>query len=77
MEKDCATKTGEGDEAVKTRSPEQVALAETIMILNDGKALELFKQALQTPAPRFVQLMESTAITGSFFATSGNRVTNN
>merc|ERR1719401_2438969 len=46
MEKSCKTKTAEWEERVKTRGEELVALAETIKILNDDDALELFKKTL-------------------------------
>merc|ERR1712151_1460550 len=43
LEKSCATKTAEWEERSKTRSEELLALADTIKILNDDDALELFK----------------------------------
>merc|ERR1711865_862069 len=46
MEKNCAAKAAEWDERCKTRSMEVEALADTIKILNDDDALELFKKAL-------------------------------
>merc|ERR1719487_720639 len=42
----CATKKDEYDVVVKTRAEEQVALAETIKVLNDDDALEMFKKTL-------------------------------
>merc|ERR1719230_325692 len=42
LSKNCETKTAEWDEVVTTRNAEQVALAETIKVLNDDEALELF-----------------------------------
>jgi hypothetical protein len=50
LEKSCATKQSEWDERSKTRTEEQLALADTIKILNDDDALELFKKTLPTPA---------------------------
>merc|ERR1719424_908289 len=47
---DCASKQKEWDEAKKTRGEELVALAETIKILNDDDALELFKKTLPSPS---------------------------
>jgi septal ring factor EnvC (AmiA/AmiB activator) len=44
LEKSCATKTAEWEERSKTRSEELLALADTIKILNDDDALELFKK---------------------------------
>jgi len=46
LDKNCATKKDEYDVVVKTRAEEQVALAETIKILNDDDALDLFKKTL-------------------------------
>jgi chromosome segregation ATPase len=57
LEKNCATKTAEWDVIVKTRSEEMVALAETIKVLNDDDALELFKKTLPSAASAsFVQV---------------------
>merc|ERR1712187_654550 len=56
MSKNCKTKSEEHDENVKLRSEELVALAETIKVLNDDDALDLFKKALPTPQASFVQL---------------------
>merc|ERR1719343_209593 len=46
LEKSCATKTAEWEERSKTRAAELVALADTIKVLNDDDALELFKKTL-------------------------------
>merc|ERR1719272_1447701 len=46
LEKGCATKQGEWDQRCKTRTEELLALADTIKILNDDDALELFKKTL-------------------------------
>merc|ERR1719352_469156 len=46
LEKGCATKTAEWEQICKTRAEELVALAETIKVLNDDDALELFKKTL-------------------------------
>merc|ERR1719420_690615 len=46
LKENCATKTKEWDEIVKSRAAELVALAETIKILNDDDALDLFKKTL-------------------------------
>jgi len=54
LEKNCGTKASEWDEIVKTRSEEMVAISETINILNDDDALELFKKTL--PSANFVQM---------------------
>jgi len=58
LDKNCATKQGEWDEIVKTRAEEQVALSETIKMLNSDDALELFKKALPSS---FIQMKVSAA----------------
>merc|ERR1719261_717405 len=57
LEKTCADKAKEFDERTKTRAEELVALADTIKILNDDDALELFKKTL--PSASFVQMRAS------------------
>merc|ERR1711862_567263 len=59
LEKNCATKTKEWEEIVKTRSEELVALADTIKILNDDDALELFKKTLPGSSASFLQFQEA------------------
>jgi len=54
LEKGCATKQAEHDENVKTRAAELLAIGDTIKILNDDDALELFKKTL--PAPSMLQM---------------------
>merc|ERR1719429_558670 len=56
LEKSCKTKTAEWEERSKTRSEELVALSDTIKILNDDDALELFKKTLPTPGSSFMQM---------------------
>jgi chromosome segregation ATPase len=56
LEKGCATKDKEYEERVKTRHQELLALAETIKILNDDDALELFKKTLPSPSLAQVQV---------------------
>merc|ERR1719352_1430060 len=46
LDSDCATKKQEFEERVKTRGEELVAIHDTIKILNDDDALELFKKTL-------------------------------
>merc|ERR1712113_115010 len=46
LEKSCATKTSEWEARSKTRAEELLALADTIKVLNDDDALDLFKQTL-------------------------------
>merc|ERR1719281_1535373 len=55
LDKDCAMKTKQHAENTKMRSEELLALADTIKILNDDDALELFKKTLPGSAS-FVQL---------------------
>jgi chromosome segregation ATPase len=55
LEKSCATKTSEWEVICKTRQEELLALAETIKILNNDDALELFKKTLPGSAS-FVQM---------------------
>jgi len=64
LEKSCSTKTAEWEERSKTRADELVALAETIKILNDDDALELFKKTLPgaSASASFVQVSSSGAI---------------
>jgi chromosome segregation ATPase len=46
LEKNCAIKTEEHAANMKLRSEELLALADTIKILNDDDALELFKKSI-------------------------------
>merc|ERR1719379_35451 len=52
--KTCAAKTKEWEARCKSRSEELLALADTIKILNDDDALELFKKTL--PGASFLQI---------------------
>merc|ERR1711933_268397 len=61
LEKSCKTKTAEWEERSKTRSEELLALADTIKILNDDDALELFKKTLPSSSASFVQMSVSSA----------------
>merc|ERR1719310_1481510 len=54
LEKNCELKKKEWAERCKMRQMELTALAETIKILNDDDALELFKKTV--PSPSFVQI---------------------
>jgi len=56
LKKDCAHKEQEQNERVKTRAEEIQALSETIKILNDDDALDLFNKTL--PKPRAVALLQ-------------------
>merc|ERR1719386_475227 len=57
--KNCALKTKEHEENMKMRGEELVALADTIKILNDDDALELFKKTLPGASASFVQMTAS------------------
>merc|ERR1719478_735045 len=50
LEKDCKTKDDEWATRQKIRAEELLAIADTIKILNDDDALELFKKTLPTPS---------------------------
>lgn len=52
----CKTKEGEHTDNVKNRADELVALSETIKILNDDDALELFKKTLPGTGSSLVQV---------------------
>eukprot|EP00408_Alexandrium_pacificum_P058861 CAMPEP_0171168296 /NCGR_PEP_ID=MMETSP0790-20130122/7638_1 /TAXON_ID=2925 /ORGANISM="Alexandrium catenella, Strain OF101" /LENGTH=707 /DNA_ID=CAMNT_0011633133 /DNA_START=59 /DNA_END=2182 /DNA_ORIENTATION=- len=57
LQKSCSSKTAEWEERQKTRADELVALAETIKVLNEDDALELFKKTLPSAASAsFVQV---------------------
>jgi len=56
LEEGCATKTQEWEEIKKTRAEELLALAETIKVLNDDDALELFKKTLPSASASFMQV---------------------
>jgi len=55
LEKSCGTKASEWEERQKLRAEELVALSETIKVLNDDDALDLFKKTLDSPSS-FVQV---------------------
>merc|ERR1712194_810117 len=59
MKKNCAEKTGIHEEEKKVRSQEVVALADTIKILNDDDALDLFKKTLPSSSSSFLQIQRS------------------
>merc|ERR1719453_2123482 len=60
LKKSCATKEAEWAIIVKSRSEEMLALADTIKILNDDDALEMFKKTLPGSSASFVQEAVST-----------------
>jgi len=55
LEKGCATKTKEWEERSKIRAEELVALADTIKVLNDDDALDLFKKTLPSASASLMQ----------------------
>jgi len=61
LEKDCATKGEEHEANQKLRSQELLALADTIKVLNDDDALELFKKTLPGASASFMQLQVTVA----------------
>jgi len=63
LEKGCTTKTAEWEARSKVRADELLALAETIKILNDDDALELFKKTLPGASASFVEIrMSATSV---------------
>merc|ERR1719405_309078 len=61
LKKSCATKADEHAANMKLRSEELLALADTIKILNDDDALELFKKTLPTASASLLQLQVTVA----------------
>jgi hypothetical protein len=59
LKKSCSTKTAEWEARSKLRADELVALADTIKVLNDDDALELFKKTLPSASASFVQMTAS------------------
>jgi len=62
LEKGCGTKTAEWEERSKVRATELVALADTIKVLNDDDALDLFKRTLPGASASFVQVKVSSSL---------------
>jgi len=58
LEKGCANKAAEWEERSKTRAAEIVAIADTIKVLNDDDALELFKKTLPSSSASLIQLQQ-------------------
>merc|ERR1712146_568800 len=56
LDKNCELKKAEWAEYKKMEAMEMVALADTIKVLNDDDALELFKKTLPSAASSFVQM---------------------
>merc|ERR1719222_969289 len=60
LSKSCATKTSEWEARSKTRAEELLALADTIKVLNDDDALELFKKTLPSASASLLQVTTSS-----------------
>jgi len=60
LKKNCAEKTGIHEEEMKVRAQEIVALADTIKILNDDDALDLFKKTLPGVGASFLQVQRTS-----------------
>merc|ERR1711957_590567 len=56
----CETKTAEWEAIKKTRAEELLALAETVKVLNDDDALEIFKKTLPGASASFLQVQVSS-----------------
>jgi septal ring factor EnvC (AmiA/AmiB activator) len=61
LEKNCAAQTKLFEELQSTRSEELLALADTIKVLNDDDALEIFKKTLPGAGSSFVQMAVNKA----------------
>jgi len=59
LEENCGKETKIHEEAKAMRAEEMVALADTIKVLNDDDALELFKQTLPSASSSLLQLEKS------------------
>mmetsp|Transcript_89939 Transcript_89939/g.173109 ORF Transcript_89939/g.173109 Transcript_89939/m.173109 type:complete len:683 (+) Transcript_89939:66-2114(+) len=59
LDKNCKTKKEEWEVVVKTRAEELVALADTIKMLNDDDALDLFKKTLPSAASSLMQVQSN------------------
>jgi len=61
LDKNCADKQKLFEENVKMRTQELAALADTIKVLNDDDALELFKKTLPGASASFLQIQVSAS----------------
>jgi len=57
LEANCDKKAGEWDQIKKTRAEELVALHDTIKVLNDDDALDLFKKTLPSASASLLQVV--------------------
>lgn len=60
LEISCKAKKADWEAYQKEQTEESVALAETVKMLNEDDALELFKKTLPSPATSFLQLDETS-----------------
>jgi hypothetical protein len=60
LKSNCASKTGIHEEEKAERAAEVVALADTIKILNDDDALELFKKTLPSASSSLIQVQRES-----------------
>jgi len=61
LKSSCGTKTAEWEKIKAMRAEELVALADTIKILNDDDALDLFKKTLPSASSSFIQMTTTTS----------------
>jgi len=61
LKKGCGEKTGIHEKDQQMRAEEVVAISDTIKILNDDDALELFKKTLPSASSSFLQVQETSA----------------
>eukprot|EP00812_Abedinium_dasypus_P012695 NODE_61_length_2296_cov_227.544400.p1 GENE.NODE_61_length_2296_cov_227.544400~~NODE_61_length_2296_cov_227.544400.p1 ORF type:complete len:703 (-),score=331.39 NODE_61_length_2296_cov_227.544400:85-2193(-) len=61
VEQSCAQRQAEWQQRKQIRAEELHAIAETIKVLNDDEALELFKKTLPSPDVSFLQVTSKTA----------------
>lgn len=61
LKKSCSTKTDEWEARKTLRNEELVAIAETIKVLNDDDALDIFKKTLPGASASFVQFHDPVA----------------
>jgi len=73
LEKNCATKEAEWAERCKVRAQEVLAILDTIKILNDDDALELFKKTLPTPSLLQVKVSNKELKNTALAALKGQR----
>lgn len=73
LDKMCVTKKAEWETVEKTRTQETLALADTIKLLNDDDALELFKKTLPSTSLLQVQVSSKTMLTEAKAVIAGAR----